>query len=225
MLHDILSLSIRNTARHLEPQNRYSILMRISLFMKTVQTLSLRRTTSDTCSPSPSQRKDSAHLLFYVISLSLLIRCEKPRAGSWLDETIRETSPGAAKRLEITIHYITPRKAGIASVRYPFPKKDVLMQESAGNTVISKIPSNQREILESTRFLRIDKSPSNQPDSSNRTDTRPRLPTTETSPSTACHSSRVSAGSHYPSQEAFRTSTGSWGTDRAGPEPLLVIVV
>ena len=56
--------------------------MRISLFMKTVQTLSLRRTTSDTCSPSPSQRKDSAHLLFYVISLSLLIRCEKPRACS-----------------------------------------------------------------------------------------------------------------------------------------------
>ena len=106
-----------------------------------------------------------------------------------------------------------------------FRRKTSSMQESAGNIIISKIPSNQREPLESTRFLRIDKSPSNQPDSSNRTDTRPRLPTTETSPSTACHSSRVSAGSHYPSQEAFRTSTGSWGTDRAGPEPLLVIVV
>ena len=46
-------------------------MMHISLFMKTVQTLSFRRTTSDIFSPSPSQRKDSAHLLFYVISLSL----------------------------------------------------------------------------------------------------------------------------------------------------------
>ena len=54
----------------------------IDLFHKDRITLSLFERLATPSSQSSSQRKDSAHLLFAVISLSLLIRCEMPRAGS-----------------------------------------------------------------------------------------------------------------------------------------------
>ena len=136
---------------------------------------------------------------------------------------IRDTSPCFARSLDFarTFFWIyNPRKAGNHHHSYSFPKKDVFMQESAGLQQISKIPSNQHDPVESARFSRIGKISPNQPDSSNPTDTRPRLSTIEPSPSTACHSSRASALSRLLHQEAFRTSTGSWAIDRAGPEPL-----
>ena len=171
--------------------------------MKTVHTLSLRRTTSDICSPSPSQRKDSAHLLFYVIgSLSSYSLREATCIFLIGRDFFERLRPGP--RNDWNIQSITkPRKAGIASSLILLSEERRFMQESAGLKQISKIPSNQHDPVESARFSRIGKISPNQPNSSNPTDTRPRLSTIEPSPSTACHSSRVSAWSCSPSSRGF----------------------
>ena len=141
-----------------------------------------------------------------------------------MDETIRETSPGAAKRLETSIHDISPRKAGIASVR-PNLQKSVSMIESAG---ITQILQNS---LESARSSRISKIPSNQPDSPNQLDPRIRRIPAHGFPLTSHHPPQLATargpqpGRDLHRRKALRTSSGSWGIDRAGPEPFLVTVV
>ena len=140
-----------------------------------------------------------------------------------MDETIRETSPGAAKRLETSIHDISPRKAGIASVR-PNLQKSVSMIESAGITQI------QQDSPESARSSRFSKIPSNQPDSPNQldsahpTDSRPRLSTNEPPSSTARHSSRTSTWSGSPSSKGPSDFFGFVGYQSRGPRALLVTV-
>ena len=62
-----------------------------------------------------------------------------------MDETIRETSPGAAKRLETLIHDISPRKAGVASFKTISPKSRLVsMKESAGILESANSPESAR---------------------------------------------------------------------------------
>ena len=141
-----------------------------------------------------------------------------------MDETALETSPGAAKRLETSIEHISPRNAGIASVR-PSLQENVSMRESAGIILI------QQDSPESARFSHFSKIPSNQPDSPNQldsphpTDSRPRLSTNEPPSSTARHSSRISAWSGSHLQEALRTYSGFVGFHSYGPRALFILIV
>ena len=75
-----------------------------------------------------------------------------------MDEPIRETSPGAAKRLELSFRYINPRNAGIASLDN-IPRKDVVLirisrhhTDSARFFRISEIRANQQDSSESARL-------------------------------------------------------------------------
>ena len=116
--------------------------------MKTVHTLSLRRTTSDICSPSPSQRKDSAHLLFYVIgSLFLFASRSHVHLPDWT-RLFRETLPGAAKRLEHTIHYKTAKSRHCIITHTPFRRKTF-------HARISRTQTNQQDSFESARSSQI----------------------------------------------------------------------
>ena len=132
--------------------------MRISLFMKTVHTLSLRRTTSDICSPSPSQRKDSAHLLFYVIgSLSSYSLREATCIFLIGRDFFERLRPGP--RNDWNIRSITkPRKAGIASSLI------LLSEERRFHARISRTPTNQQDSFKSARSSRISKILSNRQD-------------------------------------------------------------
>ena len=156
------------------------------------------RTTSDIF--ASSQRKASATFCSTVVSLDLSSHSLREASISYLIGRAHSRDIARGRETTGTFYLVyNPAKSRHCISHTPFPKKDVPMPESAGLTKISKIPSNQRDIIESARFFRIDKVPSNQPDSSNPTDTRPRLSTNEPSPSTACHSLRVSAWSGFPS--------------------------
>ena len=75
-----------------------------------------------------------------------------------MDEPFRETSPRAAKRLELSFDYITPRNAGIASSSKTNSKEDVLMKisrqyiNSARLPRISQVRANQQDPSESARL-------------------------------------------------------------------------
>ena len=136
----------------------YTFLMRISLFMKTVQTLSLRRTTSDICSPSPSQRKDSAHLLFYVIgSLS----SDSLREATCIFLIGRDFSRDFARGRETTGTYdswYNTAKSRHCIIQIP------LSEERRFHARISRTSTNQQDSLKSARSSRISKILSNRQD-------------------------------------------------------------
>ena len=115
----------------------------------------------------------------------------------------RDTSPGAAKspdyartfvwiynREKPALHHHSPSKKDDSSriSRTLINQQDSF--ESASLTRISKILPNRQDYFESARLP-------------NPTDTRPRLLTTEPSPSTAFHSFWVSAVQLYPSSKDF----------------------
>ena len=133
----------------------------------------------------------------------------------------RETSPGAAKRLEHTIHYKTAKSRHCIITHTPFRRKTFSCKnqpdsnKSARFLRISTIQLNQQDSPESARFLRISPTPRIRrilahgfPPSSH----RPPQPAT-------ARGSQPGRVLHL--QEAFRTSSGSWAIDRAGPEPFL----
>ena len=71
-----------------------------------------------------------------------------------MDEPIRETSPGAAKRLELSILFISPRNAGIASFRLHLKERRPHDNQPTSRR-LSKIPPNQQYTSEPARFQRI----------------------------------------------------------------------
>ena len=71
-----------------------------------------------------------------------------------MDETIRETSPGAAKRLETSIHDISPRKAGVASFyKISLSKQDRFHARINRHYRINKTHPNQLDPPASARFV------------------------------------------------------------------------
>ena len=92
-----------------------------------------------------------------------------------MDEPIRDSSPSAAKRLELSLRYITPRNAGIASLSNEFQRK----------TSLSKLTG----IINSARFPRISQVRANQqdPSESARLEESARLQESDRYPPTASH--------------------------------------
>ena len=83
-----------------------------------------------------------------------------------MDETIRETSPGAAKRLETSIHDISPRKAGIASFKtISLKKRKRFYERISRHSRFSKTHPNQLDPVVSARFIRTCAIQSNHQDS------------------------------------------------------------
>ena len=121
--------------------------------MKTVNFLSLfgRLATS---SHRHSARPARPFVRPSSLSISPLIRYENHRSLTGLDEPFPETSPSAAKRLELSFDYITPRNAGIARLSNEFQRKTSL-SKLTGIIILSEISQNQPSTSESARFRRI----------------------------------------------------------------------
>ena len=93
-----------------------------------------------------------------------------------MDEPLRDSSPSAAKRLELSLRYITPRNAGIASLS---------QNEFQRKTSLSKLTG----IIDSARFPRISQVRANQqdPSESARLEESARLQESDRYPPTASH--------------------------------------
>ena len=205
--------------------------------MKTEQTSPFVERLATPSSPSSSQRKDSAHLLFRVISLSP----DSLREATCTPLIGRDFSRDIARGRETTgtfDSWYKPAKSRHCIIQDNLSAKAFSMKESAGIldsarfSRISAIQSYQQDSPESARSSRISKIPPNRQDSFEsarlfRICSTPQIrrilahgfPPMSHRPPQPATARGSQPGRVLHRQEAFRTSSRSWAIDRAGPEP------
>ena len=148
-----------------------------------------------------------------------------------MDETIRETSPRAAKRLETAIHDISPRKAGVASFKtISLKKRKRFYERISRHSRFSKTHPNQLNPPASARFVepagfsRVAKILPYPLDSPIQTDSAHGFYKIETSSPTVRHSSGISAWKHIRRRVSLRTYSGSWVLLAWAQSPFVTVV-